>query len=283
MPLPSYIAAGKVAVITGGAKGIGFAVAKLFAQHGMRVCIADTDADALKKAGDELAALLPNKENDVITSVTNVADFASVQHLKDEVYKKFGEVSVLLNNAGISPATSSFGNYDEWRKLLDVNLFGILHGQQAFLPEMIKQGKPAAVVNVGSKQGITNPPGNPAYSVSKAAVRAMTEQLAHELRNTPGSQISAHLLVPGWTYTSLTAHGKAEKPAGAWFPEQVADRLLQGLSGNEFYIICPDNDVTWELDQKRIQWTTDDIIKGRPPLSRWHPEYAPQFSEFIKK
>jgi len=279
--MAGVIAAGRVAVVTGGAKGIGFAAAKYFAKAGMKVAIADTDAEALQKASAELKAL-PGA-GDVITSVTNVASFDEVQKLQKEVVDKFGEVAILMNNAGISPPTSSWGNYENWRKLLDVNMYGVIHGQHAFLPGMIAQGKPAAVINVGSKQGITNPPGNPAYSASKSAVKIITEQLAHELRNTPGAQVTAHLLVPGYTFTSLTARsGQVEKPPGAWTPDQVAEHLVNGILKGDFYIICPDNEATWELDQKRIQWAADDLIKSRPALSRWHPEFSGEFQEFLK-
>eukprot|EP00026_Physarum_polycephalum_P013304 Phypoly_transcript_13689.p1 GENE.Phypoly_transcript_13689~~Phypoly_transcript_13689.p1 ORF type:complete len:281 (+),score=48.22 Phypoly_transcript_13689:1-843(+) len=277
------ITKGGVAAITGGAKGIGFAVAKALAKSGMRVALADTDQAALTEATNQLVNLQVSA-NDIFTSVTNVANLAEVQAFKDAVYNKFGEVTILMNNAGISQPSSSWGHAEQWKQIMDVNFTGELNGQLAFIPQMLAQGKPGAIINVGSKQGITNPPGNPAYSVSKAAVKTMTEQLAHELRNTAGCKLSAHLLVPGYTHTPLTARGPlTEKPAGAWTPDQVAERLIQGLKNNEFYIICPDNEVTWELDQKRIQWAAEDLIKGRPALSRWHPDYSAQFTEFLQK
>jgi len=280
----AFITKGGVAAITGGARGIGFAVAKLFAKAGMRVALADTDQEALTEATTQLRTQGTSVDN-ILTFVTNVSDLAQVQAFKDAVVSKFGEVTILINNAAISPSTSSWGHAEQWKQLLDVNLLGVLNGQLAFVPQMISQGKPAAVINVGSKQGITNPPGNPAYSVSKAAVKAMTEQLAYELRKMDGCKVSAHLLVPGYTYTGLTNKGNplGEKPAGAWSADQVAERLIQGLTNGDFYIVCPDNEVTWELDQKRIQWAADDLIKGRPALSRWHPEYAPQFQDFLKQ
>lgn len=131
----------------------------------------------------------------------------------------------------------------------------------------------------GSKQGITQPPGNPAYNASKSAVKSLTESLAHSLLPT---KLSAHLLVPGYTFTKLTnAAGNTDKPAPAWWPSQVADELFSRLG--EFYIICPDNDVSWELDQARIAWNADDILQQRPALSRWHPEHEAEFKQFVEQ
>ncbi len=125
------------------------------------------------------------------------------------------------------------------------------------------------------EQGITNPPGNTAYNVAKAAVKAYTEGLQHELRNTDGCQVTAHLLVPGWTTT-----GKREHKPGAWMPDQVIDVLIDALELGDFYIICPDDDVTPEMDRKRILWAAGDLADNRPALSRWHPDYASAFEKF---
>src|SRR5437764_306572 len=124
-----------------------------------------------------------------------------------------------------------------WRKLLEFNLWGVINSVQTFLPDMLTQATPALVINTGSKQGITNPPGNPAYNVTKAGVKALTESLAHELRALPNGRISAHLLVPGFTFTGIT--GVAQKPAGAWTGEQVVDFMLDSVARGDFYILCP--------------------------------------------
>ena len=102
-----------------------------------------------------------------------------------------------MNNAGISPDTSIFGPAADWHRLFDVNLWGIINGCQAFGPAMVGHGEPALIVNTGSKQGITTPPGNPAYNLSKAGVKVFTEALAHDLRSRDGSRVTAHLLIPG--------------------------------------------------------------------------------------
>ncbi len=164
--------------------------------------------------------------------------------------ERFGGTDVLMNNAGIGPGTGVFGPADAWKKTLAVNLWGVIHGTQAFVPGMIARGRPGLVVNTGSKQGITTPPGNPAYNVSKAGVKVFTEALAHELRTAEGCRISAHLLIPGFVFTGLTRGDRAEKPAAAWTPEQTVDFMLERIEAGDFYILCPDNDVPRGLDEQ---------------------------------
>jgi hypothetical protein len=154
---------------------------------------------------------------------------------------------------------------------------------QVFAPGMIARGRPGLIINTGSKQGITTPPGDPAYNVAKAGVKAFTEALAHEARNAPGARISAHLLIPGFVFTGLTARGRTEKPDAAWTPDQTADFMMARLAAGDFYILCPDNDVPRELDERRILWAAGDIVENRPALSRWHPDYAEDFAEFVRK
>lgn len=154
-------------------------------------------------------------------------------------------------------------------------------GLATFIPLLRSSTEPKSIVFTGSKQGITNPPGNPAYNASKAAVKSLAESLSYELRST---QTSVHLLVPGWTFTGLTGGGGSkEKPEGAWRPEQVADYMEKKMAENQFYIICPDNDVTEEKDKKRIQWTVGDVVNGRAPLSRWRDEYKQEAEEWMAK
>jgi short-subunit dehydrogenase len=139
------------------------------------------------------------------------------------------------------------------------------------------------IVNTGSKQGITTPPGNPAYNVSKAGVKSYTEALAHELRNLPASKVSAHLMIPGWVHTGMTAASGAPKPDGAWSADQAVEFMLASLERGDFYILCPDNDVPRSLDEKRIAWAAGDIIENRPALSRWHPDFAEAAKAFFAK
>ena len=190
--------------------------------------------------------------------------------------------SISIPVIGIGAGGGAMTNLSGWQKVMSVNLFGIVHGVQAFSPMLIEQGRPAVIINTGSKQGLTNPPGNAAYNASKAGVRFLTESLAHELRNTQGCEVSAHLLVPGFTYTGLISKRVPEKPDAAWSPAQVVEFMLEALAAGDFYIICPDNDVTVALDRRRIEWNTRDVVENRPALSRWHPDYAEEFADFVQ-
>ncbi len=272
-----------VAVITGGAAGIGLAAARRFAAAGLKVCIADLGAERLATAAAGLAATSPGGMNTVMTMEADVSRAEDVARLKAAVDARFGGTDILMNNAGIQPGSAMFGATENWERVLAVNLWGVIHGCQAFVPGMIARGRPGLVINTGSKQGITTPPGDPAYNVSKAGVKVFTEALAHELRNTPDCRLTAHLMIPGFVFTGLTAKGRTEKPAGAWTPEQTVDFMLGRIDAGDFYILCPDNEVTRELDEKRILWAAQDIIENRPALSRWHPDHGPRFADFVAK
>ncbi len=241
----------------------------------MKVCLADIDADALETAAAGIGGTA-----ETLAIPTDVSDRSQVERLRDKVLDRFGEVAVLMNNAGREGGGSLFGDPARWRAILDTNLWGVVHGVQVFGPAMIAQNSPAAIINTGSKQGITCPPGDTAYNVTKSGVKVVTEALAHELRNTEGCQVTAHLLIPGFTFTGFTRVRVSEKPPGAWTPEQVIDFMLPAMAAGDFYILCPDNDVTREMDEKRIRWAAEDIIRNRPPLSRWHPLYKEEFEKF---
>jgi NAD(P)-dependent dehydrogenase (short-subunit alcohol dehydrogenase family) len=281
MPHPA-IAENRVAVVTGAASGIGLAAARRFASLGMKVCLADLAGEALERSAAEVAALAARPES-VIAVATDVGRREAVEALRDRVYADFGEVAVLMNNAGTEGGGQILGDPERWRAILDANLWGVVNGVQAFAPAMAEQGTPCAIVNTGSKQGITTPPGDTAYNVSKAGVRVVTEALAHELRNRPGGRVTAHLLIPGFVFTGFTrARGVTEKPEGAWAPEQVIDFLLSALERGDFYVLCPDNETDREMDRKRIRWAAEDITENRPPLSRWHPDYKDAFAQYMK-
>jgi len=272
--LHAAILPGRTAVITGGASGIGLATARRLSAAGMQVCLADSDEHALR-------AVRPTFGDNVRTRVTDVSNADDVNALADWAFAERGDVAVLMNNAGTGGGGGAFARLAGWQRVLGVNLWGVVHGLQAFTQRMIDQNAPAAIINTGSKQGITNPPGDAAYNVSKAGVRSVTESLAHELRSIDGCAVTAHLLVPGFTYTGLIRKHIPRQPPAAWSPGQVADELLRRLGTGDFYILCPDNDVTVAMDVARLQWNTDDISNNRPALSRWHPDYEEEFARFM--
>ncbi len=262
-----------VAVITGGASGIGLAAAKRFTEAGMCVALADRNADRLGEARAELEAI--SGEANVMAVETDVAHRHELEALQRAVLQRFGRVHVLMNNAGIQPDTSIFSTEANWDHILSVNLMGVIHGTQVFGPDMLAHGEPGLIINTGSKQGITTPPGNPAYNV--------TEALEHELRNTEGAKVSAHLLIPGFVFTALTKGERTEKPDAAWTPAQTVEFMMESLERGDFYILCPDNDVPRALDERRMAWAMGDVIGNRPPLSRWHKDYAEKFRAFVEE
>lgn len=127
-----------------------------------------------------------------MTLATDVSRVDELRRLEAEVRERFGGTDVLMNNAGIQPGSGLFGPAANWDRVLGINLWGVIHGTQVFVPGMIERGQPGLVVNTGSKQGITTPPGDPAYNVAKAGVKAFTEALQHELRNIRDCRLSAH-------------------------------------------------------------------------------------------
>jgi NAD(P)-dependent dehydrogenase (short-subunit alcohol dehydrogenase family) len=281
--LPNHpaLAANRVAVVTGAASGIGLAASAKFAALGMKVCMADLAGEALEAGAAKVRAAAASPDH-VRSFPTDVSSLEDVRRLKASVIDAFGEVAVLMNNAGTGGGGELFGDPARWRRLIDVNLWGVINGVQTFAPDMIGQGTAAAIVNTGSKQGITCPPGDTAYNVSKAGVKVVTEALAHELRNIEGCRVSAHLLIPGFVFTSMTKGSRTEKPAAAWTPEQTVEFMLNSMGNGDFYILCPDNDVPRELDERRILWAAGDIVENRPPLSRWHADYKDAFAKFAK-
>jgi NAD(P)-dependent dehydrogenase (short-subunit alcohol dehydrogenase family) len=236
----------------------------------MKVCIADCrPPDAAVSAIEGFLVV-----------ETDVSDRGAVEALARQVADELGPVSVLMNNAGVGGGGDPLSNPGGWDRVLGVNLHGVVHGVQAFVPAMVASKAPGLVINTGSKQGITTPPGDTAYNVSKAGVKALTEGLAHTLRE-QGGHLSAHLLIPGFTYTGMIKRHLPQQPPAAWTADQVVDRLWAGLAANQFYILCQDNETTREQDEKRILWAAGDIVENRPALSRWHPDYVEAFRQHM--
>lgn len=270
---------GGLAVVTGAANGVGRTAALRFAQAGLGVILADLPGNDLTEAEQEVAKA--KTDGATIKAIpTDVSKAETVHALADAAFAA-GEVAVLMNNAGVALPTSSWGKPESWRQMTEVNFFGVLNGIHAFVPRMIEAKRPAVVINTGSKQGITLPPGNPGYNVSKAAVKAMTEMLAYDLREAK-ALISAHLFVPGFTYTQMIKRFMPQKPDGAWTSEETVDYFIKRMSEGDFYILCPDNEVSRARDMKRVEWAAGDIIENRAALSRWHPDYTGAFNAHEK-
>lgn len=273
------VSEGGLAVVTGAASGVGFVAAQRFAEAGLGVVLADLAGERLDVATQEIRKIA-GADQPVLGVPTDVSDMAQVEHLADAAFDA-GPVAVLMNNAGIGVSSKTWEAYEAWERMMDVNFFGVLRGVQAFTPRMIEADRPAVIINTGSKQGITTPPGNPGYNTTKAAVKVLSEQLAHELREA-GAPISVHLFVPGFTYTGMTSAFFKEKPASAWTSEQTVDYFIGRMSEGDFYILCPDNDVDSTRDKRRAEWAIGDILENRPPLSRWHADFKDAFAEFEK-
>ena len=313
-------------MVTGASSGIGRAAALHFATMGMNVWLVDVDEEELEAATQLAKSKCRCRDNDDASNeeqqqqqqtiegrLVDVSDEAAMMGLADEVFARSGgRCHFLFNNAGIQLSVvggSILANNSAMKSTLDVNLYGPIHGCLAFVPRMKESGEESIVVNTGSKQGITMPPGNLPYNVSKAALKCYTEGLQHDLRNSSNScqdcKVRAALLVPGWVNTSIVLKNERmealakdanarfdpdsvffheDKPAsGAWMPQQVIEFMVEELDKGRFYLICPDNDVDRETDNIRMTWTMQDITQDRPPLSRWHPEYKDKFADYLKE
>lgn len=265
--------AGKTALITGGASGIGLAVAKKCLNRGMKILIADKNKSLLDEAKSSLG-------ESILTFEMDVRRLNDWEQLEQYIVQRLeGHVDFILLNAGIQ-YPSTWQDSEAFRATFDVNFFGVINGITTMLP-ILKSQADSIIVITGSKQGITNPPGNPAYNASKAALKAVAEHLSYDLRET---STRVHLLIPGWTFTGLSGGSPTSqkpKPAAAWTPAQVADFMEDKMSKGDFYIVCPDNEVTEQMDKKRILWTAGDIVHGRPALSRWRKEFKDQVSDWM--
>jgi NAD(P)-dependent dehydrogenase (short-subunit alcohol dehydrogenase family) len=243
----------------------------------MCLVLADIDEAQLASAAGELQSQGAEVQT-VRTDVSDPSQFAALKRAADAI----GPVSLLMNNAGREGGGGILAGLEIWERTIATNLMGAVYGVQQFLPDMLAADWPCAIVNTGSKQGITLPPGDTAYNVSKAGLKALTESLAHDLLDT-GGRVSAHLLIPGFTFTGFSRRrGIDALPPAAWTADQVADFMLDGMAAGDFYILCPDNDVSRVVDERRIAWAAGDIIENRPALSRWHPDHAAAFKTYME-
>lgn len=305
LTLTELLKPGFTAVVTGASSGIGRAACLAFADKGMNVWMVDIDAEELGMAKTLVQGKATAEGQKIMAEIVDVSDTDAMAGLADKVYENGGKCHVLMNNAGIGLGGGAMTDMKTVQKTVGVNTYGPMNGCLAFVPKMKKSGEPGFIVNTGSKQGITFPPGNLVYNLSKAALKCYTEGLEHELmleRKNESGKLRAALLVPGWVNTSILLKAQREetlakgetfdvekcffhedKPQdGAWMPSQVIDFMTEELDKGRFYIICPDNDVDRATDNLRMEWTMNDIIQDRPPLSRWHPDFKEKFTEFVK-
>lgn len=273
----------RVAVITGAASGIGLAMAKLFAQEGMKLVLADIEPAPLAKALDQVRAIGAQ----AIAVPVDVASEAQVNALADAAFKEFGAVHVLCNNAGVAVAgltsTDWAAPIADWHWVLGVNLMGVVHGLRAFLPRMLAAGHEGHVVNTASVAGLLTA-ANP-YHVSKHGVTCITEGLYKDLKRT-GSKISASVLCPGLIRTEILS-AERNRPAefgpataieqrpesvqkaasdfagmlqAGYVASHVAQQVLDAIRADRFYVV-PAQPFLVDLIETRMQ----DIVAQRNP------------------
>ena len=164
-----------VAVVTGAAMGIGREMCLQLAAAGMSVVLADLAGDELDAAVRAVSAIAAGGSNSILAAPTDVADPVQIDRLRDIAIAKFGKINFLANNAVTRIGRGHDAELADWRRAIEINLWGAIYGARAFLPDMLASSERAAIVNVGSKQGITNPPGHPIYNIAKAALKTYTE------------------------------------------------------------------------------------------------------------
>jgi NAD(P)-dependent dehydrogenase (short-subunit alcohol dehydrogenase family) len=235
---------GKVAVVTGGASGIGLGIARRLAAAGAMVVIGDVEVGALHAAADEVGALAVQ---------TDVRHRDSVQALADAAVERFGTVNVIVNNAGIGPfARLADLTEADWRWIVDVNLWGVIHGVSVFLPILQTAPGGGHIVNTASMAGLRPGPNLGAYTVTKYGVVALTETLAIELEQ-DGSQVGATVLCPGTVHTNIGSSTRNRPPGleGAfadgdvpmvegrtWLePDEVGDITVDAIRNGDLYAI----------------------------------------------
>jgi len=273
---------GKVAVVTGGASGIGLAMGTRFAQAGMKVLLADIEAGAL----DDAAAPLRAAGHDVRTEVCDVSDADDMDDLGDAVIETFGAVHVVCNNAGVSGGGLLQDiTVKDWQWILGVNLWGVIHGVRVFLPKLLEQGE-GHIVNTGSVLGLHTAPFTGPYAVSKFGVVSLSEVLFHEL-SLQATDVGVSVLCPGWVSTNLYAADRnrpeqlrdaptstdPDNPtaepaisevlkgvmAAGIDPAEVAERVLAAVQTKQFYVLTHDESAV------AVQARMDAIIGGTDP------------------
>lgn len=257
--------ADKVGFITGGASGIGFAVAEAMASRGMALMLVDIEADTLAAAADSLS-----KTGAVIeTAVLDVSDLDAYRRVAGQTLDRFGGVNFLFNNAGVgSGGMAGTGGIEDWRWTVEVNLMGVVYGVECFLPAMRESGQPGHIVNTASMAGFLSNVGMGSYTATKFAVVGYSETLEMELA---GSAIGVSVLCPAWVKTRIN-DSRRNHPDGRGLsaadsslgqqiagiiereglhPEEIAELVVRGIENGDFYLFShPD---FWPMMQQRLE------------------------------
>lgn len=282
---------GKVAVVTGGASGIGLAMGRAFLAEGMKVVLADIEVDALAAAAKSISDAVPDADPDesrarLETFVCDVAAPEQVDAMRDFALDRFGAVHLVCNNAGVSTGGPVWAHTAaDWNWVLGVNLFGVINGVRSFTPLFIDQGE-GHVVNTASMAGLSSPPFMGIYNVSKHAVVTLSETLFGDLALVGAEGVGVSVLCPGWVQTRIHEAGRnrpdpvdagveeaapgfaeiaAALIAGGLEPGDVAAMVVDAVKTRRFYILThPEwkGMITGRVD--RIVEEADPLIAGLP-------------------
>lgn len=266
---------GKVAVITGGASGIGRAVAEKAAAERMKVVLADIEEAALKEAEGALAA----QGADALAVVTDVSDAASVRELRERALAQYGAVHLVHNNAGVGGGGPIWDVPEQdWRWILGVNLWGVIHGVATFVPLLIEQGE-GHVVNTASIAGLTTAPFLGPYNATKQAVVAISETLFKDLQSTGVSGVGVSVLCPGFVRTRI---GESARNRPAWAPEPAAE----DAEGAETLRTAISDMIAGGIPPETVAEKVLDAVRTDTFYIRTHPQLdtaiATRFAEIIE-
>jgi NAD(P)-dependent dehydrogenase (short-subunit alcohol dehydrogenase family) len=273
--------AGKVAVVTGGASGIGLALAQRFLTEGSKVMLADVERDTLETAEKDLAETFG--AGNVGASLTDVRDPSAVEALAEATFDRFGTAHIVCNNAGVAVGGFAWTIADDrWRWIVDVNLMGVVNGIRAFVPRMVEQGE-GHVVNTASVAGLVTAPLMSPYVATKHAVVALSESLYMDLRIAEGD-IGVSVLCPGWVRTNIAdsernrpldvSPSEIELAAGdrpsmlqsmleqGMDPAEVAGKVIDAVRAGRFWILT--HATSRDAVKQRFQAIDSD---GQPAFS----------------
>lgn len=254
---------GKVAVVTGAASGIGYALAKSFAADGAHVVLADIHADVVEEAAAELGG---------VAVPTDVSDPASVEALATATIEQFGAVHVVCNNAGLLAMGHVWDiPLDEFHRIVDVNFWGVVHGMRSFVPHLLAHDEPGYVVNTASMAALMTLGGLSPYTASKHAVLGVTESLFHELAEVgAGDRIGVSILCPGMVPSRLGFDDRRapirEAGRGELTADQVATQVRDAMAARRFYVLTHDGSV--ELATQRADAIADGMRPFGMPVPR---------------